>query len=84
MYNREVFKKYWRYLSIIKCCFKLFYKEGDKGDVGERGSMLWIVYPEKALSNGARTHENRLVFAKSWERDWQRCKQVCSISGNVK
>lgn len=51
--------------------------------VGERGDILRIVDSKKTRSNGARAHENRLVFAKRGEEAWHRCKQVCSISGNV-
>lgn len=28
--------------------------------------MLWIVDPKKARSNGPRTHENGMAFAKRW------------------
>lgn len=44
--------------------------------------MLWVMYPHKARGDGARTHENGLAFAKTWEGAWHRGKLVCNVSRN--
>lgn len=47
--------------------------------------MLWIMDPEKARSNAARTDEHGLGFAKRWEGNrrmrigWQRFLGMLSI-----